>query len=260
MYAVITENDESQWDDHTGVRYHFPAQYKKVLLPGTKVIYYKGRIKDKKFEKQRLSNDPHYFGKAEITSVVPEDGTKNYFALMDGYSLFLKAIPAKIDGQTIEPIPESKKSNYWQFSARKIDEQVYNEIVKQEYISYIKLNDLEKDIFESEEPEGALKKVYTTVYERNKKYRDEAVRTQGYACKVCEFNFKETYGEWGEGYIHVHHVRPLYLNAGPVVPNIETDLIVVCANCHAMIHRRRDQVLTIDELKQFRIKALKLTS
>lgn len=31
--------------------------------------------------------------------------------------------------------------------------------------------------------------------------------------------------------------------------NPETDLVPVCANCHRMIHRRKDDVLTIEELK-----------
>ena len=30
---------------------------------------------------------------------------------------------------------------------------------------------------------------------------------------------------------------------------IEKDMIVVCSNCHRMIHRRRNAVLTLDELK-----------
>ncbi len=50
MYAVIVENDVSQWDDDTGVLYHFPKRYLKYLQPGTHVIYYKGRIKDKAYQ------------------------------------------------------------------------------------------------------------------------------------------------------------------------------------------------------------------
>jgi len=38
MYTIITENDESQWDDDTGVLYHFPKKYLKHLQPGTNVI------------------------------------------------------------------------------------------------------------------------------------------------------------------------------------------------------------------------------
>ncbi|MBI7240155.1 restriction endonuclease, partial [Pseudomonas aeruginosa] len=31
--------------------------------------------------------------------------------------------------------------------------------------------------------------------------------------------------------------------------NPETDLVPLCANCHAVVHRRRDRTLSVDELK-----------
>ena len=31
--------------------------------------------------------------------------------------------------------------------------------------------------------------------------------------------------------------------------NPETDLVPLCANCHAMVHRRRTTVTSIEELK-----------
>ena len=65
-YVIIAENDESQWDDKTGLSYNYPAKYKNILTPGTKVIYYKGRMTNSKYEEQRLSKDPHYFGVALI--------------------------------------------------------------------------------------------------------------------------------------------------------------------------------------------------
>jgi len=49
VHTVITENDESEWGDETGTLYHFPKRYRKNLEPGTRLIYYKGRIKNKVF-------------------------------------------------------------------------------------------------------------------------------------------------------------------------------------------------------------------
>jgi hypothetical protein len=58
-------------------------------------------------------------------------------------------------------------------------------------------------------------------------------------CEVpnCEFDFKERYGSLGEGYAQVHHRIPL--NKAPKEGRkiFLKDLAVVCANCHAMIHR-----------------------
>jgi 5-methylcytosine-specific restriction protein A len=57
-------------------------------------------------------------------------------------------------------------------------------------------------------------------------------------CEVpgCGFDFFETYGEIGRDFAHVHHLRPLGELTRPSETSL-TDLAVVCANCHAMIHR-----------------------
>ncbi len=54
MYAVIVENDISEWEDATGSVYHFPHRYESLIPPGTKVLYYKGKIQDKTFESTRI--------------------------------------------------------------------------------------------------------------------------------------------------------------------------------------------------------------
>ena len=46
MPTVIAENDVSQWDDKTGLEYHFPKRYIPLLRKGTRVIYYKGKMKN----------------------------------------------------------------------------------------------------------------------------------------------------------------------------------------------------------------------
>ncbi len=57
-------------------------------------------------------------------------------------------------------------------------------------------------------------------------------------CEVprCDFDFEETYGELGQGYAHVHHLRPLSASDSVIETRLD-DLAVVCANCHAMIHQ-----------------------
>jgi 5-methylcytosine-specific restriction protein A len=57
-------------------------------------------------------------------------------------------------------------------------------------------------------------------------------------CEVprCGFDFGRRYGEVGEGYAHVHHLEPLSKTPKGRTVSLH-DLAVVCANCHAMIHR-----------------------
>lgn len=61
-FAVITQNDDSEWDDVKGDLYHYPSTYKAILTPGCRIVYYKGRMTDRSYIKDRLSPEPHYFG------------------------------------------------------------------------------------------------------------------------------------------------------------------------------------------------------
>jgi 5-methylcytosine-specific restriction enzyme A len=54
-------------------------------------------------------------------------------------------------------------------------------------------------------------------------------------CEVCGFNFGENYGPRGDGYIEVHHRRPLHVS-GATRTRVG-DLALLCANCHRMCHR-----------------------
>ena len=71
-YIVITENDESNWDDQTGVRYHYPPRYKRLIQLGVEVIYYKGKLQDPKFRAKRISDKQHYFGTGRIAEVIKD--------------------------------------------------------------------------------------------------------------------------------------------------------------------------------------------
>ncbi|MED4046764.1 HNH endonuclease, partial [Priestia aryabhattai] len=63
------------------------------------------------------------------------------------------------------------------------------------------------------------------------------------------FNFEEVYGERGRDFIEIHHIKPLSSLKEAVAINPKTDLVPLCANCHRMIHRRKNEVLTVEQLK-----------
>lgn len=92
--------------------------------------------------------------------------------------------------------------------------------------------------------------VYTTKYERNPKNRKDAILYHGLKCQACGFDFEETYGPRGKNYIEVHHAKPLYDIKIEVTVDPKTDLVCVCSNCHRMIHRKRNEILTVEELKE----------
>ena len=98
--------------------------------------------------------------------------------------------------------------------------------------------------------EGEEIQSFITHYERNPRNRMNAIHLHGTTCMVCGFNFEEVYGEIGKNYIEVHHVNPLSTLDESTIIHPETDLVCVCSNCHRMLHRNRDRVLTIEELKE----------
>ena len=66
-------------------------------------------------------------------------------------------------------------------------------------------------------------------------------------CEVCGFNFQEKYGDLGEGFIECHHVTPISQLKPDTIVTLK-DLILVCSNCHRMIHRKTN-LTSIEELR-----------
>lgn len=99
--------------------------------------------------------------------------------------------------------------------------------------------------------EGALARVYVNKYERNPIARRQCLKHFGYRCQACELNFVERYGEIGKDFIHVHHTKPVSAIGKSYKINPLNDLVPVCPNCHAMLHRKPGNTpYSIAELRQ----------
>ncbi|MGQ5226287.1 HNH endonuclease [Streptomyces sp. yara] len=90
-------------------------------------------------------------------------------------------------------------------------------------------------------PEGRLLLRRHRARERNKGLRKKKIESvlrkgRALACEACGFDFEKVYGERGAGYVECHHVVPLH-EAGEGKTKL-SDLALICANCHRMIHRR----------------------
>lgn len=255
MPAVIAENDVSMWDDETGAVYHYPKRYSSILRPGMQVIYYKGKLTDKAFADQRLSAQPHYFGAARIGKVYPDPGSSkgDLFALVENFQPFEQAVLAKDGYSYLEPIPPSKASNYWRSGVREISQRTLDTILARAKLKPLQIaesrGDEDSGDFESR-IEGSPLSYFGVRYERDPKLRLQAIAIHGLTCKACGFDFEKGYGEYAKGYIHVHHTQPISKFEAPRPVNPETDLVTLCANCHAVVHRRHDRTLSTDELKE----------
>lgn len=106
------------------------------------------------------------------------------------------------------------------------------------------------EILEAEE--GQLKYILHKSFERNttlvnnlkthRKQVDPMLR-----CEICGFSFIEKYGDIGEGFIEAHHKIPLSSLKDSTITR-ENDLILVCSNCHRMLHRE-NSILTPTDLR-----------
>lgn len=100
-------------------------------------------------------------------------------------------------------------------------------------------------------PEGAKQTVQVNRYERNPAARAKCIEIYGTRCEICKMSFEETYGTFAKDFIHVHHKTPLRQIAESYEVNPETDLIPVCPNCHAMLHRHENgEPIEVERLKQ----------
>lgn len=66
-------------------------------------------------------------------------------------------------------------------------------------------------------------------------------------CEICGFNFEKFYGDLGKDFIEAHHLKPVSEMKENDSTKIE-DLIMVCSNCHSMIHRKKPW-LNLKEIK-----------
>lgn len=57
-------------------------------------------------------------------------------------------------------------------------------------------------------------------------------------CEICSFNFRKKYGKIGKKFIEAHHTKPVSELTEGETTKI-SDIIMVCSNCHRMIHRKR---------------------
>lgn len=98
-------------------------------------------------------------------------------------------------------------------------------------------------------PEGAKERVEVNRYERSRLNRALCIAAHGVTCKVCGFNFENVYGEIGAGFINVHHITPVSKIGEGYLVNPVDDLVPVCPNCHAMLHRF-DPPVSVEEMKK----------
>jgi 5-methylcytosine-specific restriction protein A len=149
----------------------------------------------------------------------------------------------------------------------KLDEEVFNEFFNQrellaELAKGIKsltnnetisseIREMDEDEESNDRKEGKVLYKYHRYRERNSKVienkKKQFIKENGSLyCENCGFNYSKVYGNIGDGFIEAHHIVPLHKLDGET-KTTEKDLILLCANCHRMIHK-------VDDLDLSKIK------
>jgi 5-methylcytosine-specific restriction protein A len=86
--------------------------------------------------------------------------------------------------------------------------------------------------------------------ERNVQLSKKVKKAQGFTCKACYMNFKKVYGVLGNDFIEAHHLIPIAkLSKEKIQLDVKKDFVVLCSNCHSMIHKLSDPS-NLSELRQ----------
>lgn len=99
-------------------------------------------------------------------------------------------------------------------------------------------------------PGTAVVHVAVNRYERDPEARRACIAHRGNNCAACGFSFDVVYGEIGADFIQVHHTVPASQLGTSYELDPLTDLVPLCANCHAMAHYCVNTARTEVELRR----------
>ena len=154
--------------------------------------------------------------------------------------------------QTIHKKSNIAEYDVWLFKKKYIDEFFQTVIRKMGFATDSEEIDYP---FVTTYNEGGKTYVLDSHYERDSKLREAVInRFQSehngkLFCSICGFDFAKRYGEYGSGFIEVHHTKPLSEDERASHQATVDELICVCSNCHRMLHHKRP-AMKPDDLKK----------
>jgi 5-methylcytosine-specific restriction protein A len=104
--------------------------------------------------------------------------------------------------------------------------------------------------------EGLLTETKVYVRGRSRQLRELALEKANGVCCVCNVDYKELLNGKGVRVLQAHHRKQLAASDAPRVTHL-SDLAVVCANCHLLIHMNPRQALEVEELRTMLGKSAK---
>jgi DNA-binding protein HU-beta len=97
--------------------------------------------------------------------------------------------------------------------------------------------------------ENTLTEVRRYIRSRDRTLRQAAINNAGGICVGCKTNFGAFLGGLGARVLQVHHRKQLAASNAPAITGVK-DLVVVCANCHMLIHADPKKAMSIMTLRR----------
>lgn len=159
----------------------------------------------------------------------------NFLSLDDSYSGKGMSSTSKLDKEVFSEFKDDRSR--LKTLANAIRRSALNPDIK-EAVQSINENNIDDDFSRYE---GAILYRYHLYRERNptlaKKKKEQALSKYAkLECEQCGFDFEKVYGKIGYGFMECHHRTPLHELTEKTKTTLD-DLMLVCANCHRMLHR-----------------------
>jgi Zn finger protein HypA/HybF involved in hydrogenase expression len=102
---------------------------------------------------------------------------------------------------------------------------------------------------EESDIEGTKTEITSVKTKRSRKLRDLAFKYARGICCVCRRDYSKVLAGRGVRVLQVHHRDQLSARDAPTITKV-SDLAVVCANCHLLLHLDPGKALSVEELRQ----------
>jgi hypothetical protein len=97
--------------------------------------------------------------------------------------------------------------------------------------------------------EGMKTEVLRLTTKRSRRLRDLAFKAANNICSVCDRDYSKVLDGDGVRVLQVHHRKQLAARNAPSITKLR-DLVVVCANCHLLIHLNPNKALSVHTLRK----------
>lgn len=129
MPLVLTQNEESEsgheYDDVLGVCYEYPKRYQRLIRPGERFVYYRGRRKRGGGTQLQV-----YLGVGTIGAVAKSRRDRLKCSIED-FEEFKSPVPFKIDGRYLEAGAQAygrRAGLHYRQGVRQIDQATWDHI------------------------------------------------------------------------------------------------------------------------------------